>query len=270
MECAADPFGGGPLRSQTAGSAPEWIFQAHALFKKDLRAELRTKVAISSVGVFTFSSLLLLALATRTLKETLTVNLLLLPDAMSQGQIRAQMVPAWDDASKMGLLWVLLCFAAFAGLSHSFVHEEEAGTTAALRMSMVPAAVYAGKLVFNFAVLVCVTVSVTPIYMLISGLRTGPPVVFALLMVSGCLGLAASATIVAALAAKAKGTGALFGALGLPLLIVFLIMLLNGANTLYATDTTAINVVKDIGGLFSYGVLLISVSALTFHFVWED
>ena len=43
--------------------------EARALFLKDLRAELRTKVAVSAVGVFTFSSLLLLALATAALKE---------------------------------------------------------------------------------------------------------------------------------------------------------------------------------------------------------
>ena len=106
--------------------------------------------------------------------------------------------------------------------------------------------------------------------MLVSGLQTGPPLVFLLLMVGGCLGLAAAATMVAALAAKAQATGALYGAVGLPLLIVFLIMLLNGANTLYAVDSSTIRIVKDIGGLFSYGVLIIAMSAITFHFVWEE
>lgn len=252
------------------GHTTNWLRQAVALFAKDVRAEFRTKVAISSVGVFTFASLLLLTLATRTIKETQTVNLLQLPEMMSQAEIRSRMVPAWDDPSKMGLLWVLLCFAAFAGLSHSFVHEEEAGTTAALRMSMAPGAVYAGKLVFNLGVILAVAAVVTPVYMLLCGLRSGPLLIFCALMFSGCIGLAAAATIIAALAAKARGGGALFGAIGLPLLIVFLIMLLNGANMLYAGDYSAVRVVRDIGGLFSYAVLLIAVSALTFRFVWEE
>jgi ABC-type transport system involved in cytochrome c biogenesis permease component len=254
----------------TSTQATPWYRQARILFLKDVRAEARTKVAISSVGIFAFASLMLIALATRTLKEALTINLLALPETITQGQIRAQMVPAWEDPSKLGLLWILLCFAAFAGLSHSFVHEEEAGTTAALRMTMQADAVYAGKLVFNLGVIVATALVVTPAYMLLTGMHSGPPVAFALLMFGGCLGLAACATIVAALAAKAKSTGALFGAIGLPLLIVFLIMLLNGATTLYAADSNLIRTVKDLGGLLSYGVLIIAVSAITFHYVWED
>jgi heme exporter protein B len=247
-----------------------WVRQAVVLFLKDIRAEARTKVAVSSVGIFAFAALMLLALATRTLKDTLTVNLRMLPETFTQGQIRGQMVPAWEDPSKLGLLWILLCFAAFSGLSHSFVHEEEAGTTAALRMSMQAASVYAGKLAYNFVVVAGTALLVSPVYMLITGMRSGPTLEFLALMLSGCLGLTACATVVAALAAKAKSTGALFGAIGLPLLIVFLIMLLNGANTLYASDANSVRVLKDLGGLLSYGVLIIAVSALTFHFVWED
>ena len=247
-----------------------WLHQARALVLKDLRAELRTKVAISSVGVFTLSSLLLMALATRALKEAATVNLLTLPDVVSQTQLRAVMVPAWDPAGKMGLLWVLLCFAAFAGLSHSFVHEEATGTSTALRMAISPSAVYTGKLVYNFVLLETIEIVVTPLYMLVTGMQTGPPAAFFLLMLGGCVGRAGAATVVAALTAKAQSTGALYGAVGLPLLIVFLVMLLNGASTLYAADYSTIRLVKDIGGLFSYGILLIAVSALTFHFVWEE
>ena len=46
-----------------------WLYAGRSLFLKDIRAELRTKVAFSAIGVFTFASLLLLALATATLKE---------------------------------------------------------------------------------------------------------------------------------------------------------------------------------------------------------
>jgi len=258
------------IRGAVQPDAAGWASQARALFLKDVRAELRTRVALSSVGLFTFAALLLIALATRVLKETLTVDLARLPEAVTSEQIRAHMLPAWDDPGKMGLLWVLLIFSAFAGLAHSFVHEEEAGTTLALRLSMAPGAVYAGKLCFNLAVVLCVAAIATPAYVLITGLHTGPIAEFLVLMIAGCLGLGAVATIVAALAAKARGTGGLFGALGLPLLIVFELMLLNAANTLYGGDVTPLQSIKDFGGLISYSVLLIAVSAVTFHFVWEE
>jgi heme exporter protein B len=239
-----------------------WMKEAVALFFKDVQAELRSKVAASAVGVFTFSALLLMSLATAALKETQAIDVLKLPEI--------HLHAAWDPVSKMGMLWILLCFAAFTGLSHAFVHEEETGTVTALRLTMSPEAVYAGKLAFNLALIVMVALVVTPAYMLITGMPLRSPLVFIGVMAGGCLSLAAAATIVAVLAAKAHSTGALFAAIGLPLLVVFLMLLLNAANTVYTIDPPLVRVVKDVGGLFSYGILLIAVSALTFHFVWEE
>ena len=142
-----------------------WWEQATALLIKDLKAELRTKVAVSAVGVFTFASLLLLGLATAVLKEVKTVNVLGLVEPLSVVGLIDRQRPAWDDPSKMGLLWVLFCFAAFAGLAHSFVHEEETGTVTALRLSMSAEAVYTGKLLFNLIVLFVIMAAVTPDYM---------------------------------------------------------------------------------------------------------
>lgn len=245
--------------------------QTLALFTKDVQAELRTRVAVSSVGVFTFSSLLLLGLATATLKEIQTVkDFFNLKDPIIVAELEARLRPAWSADAKMGMLWILLSFAAFAGLSHSFVHEEETGTVTALRLTMASGAVYAGKLLYNLALIFVVALIVTPVYMAMTGMPIGSPLVFILVMVSGCIGLAGAATIVAALAAKARGTGALYGAIGLPLLVVFFMLLINAAQTLYTVNPSTIRVVRDVGGLLSYGILLISVSALTFHFVWEE
>ena len=235
-----------------------FVSEAVALFRKDLRAELRTKVAVSSVGLFTLCALMLIALTTSTLKDV---------------EVETEYVHglAWDHASRFGMLWVLLCFAAFAGLSHSFVHEEETGTTTALRLCMSPEGVYAGKLLYNFALVIAISLVATPLYMLAVDLPPGQqPLVFVLTMLSGCVGLAAAATFVAALAAKSRGTGALYGALGLPMLLVFLVLLLNAGRTVYLRDAPFLTVSKAVGGLLSFGIFLIALSALTFHFVWED
>lgn len=235
-----------------------WHVQALALLRKDLQAELRTRVAINAVGLFTFSSLLLLAMATASLKGIQFID--------GRGVLR----PAWDAQSKMGLLWVLLFFAAFAGLAHSFVHEEETGTSMALRLTMLPEAVYAGKLLFNLFLLLCVASFVTPVYMLITGMPMGDYRSFIPIMFSGCVGLAGTATIIAALTARVQATGALYGALGLPILVVFLLLLLNAAHTLYIRDAPVIQIVKNVGGLLSFGVILITLSAILFRIVWEE
>lgn len=247
-----------------------WWRQAATLLRKDLKAELRTKVAVSSVGLFTFASLLLLGLATATLKEVPTVKVLQLNDPIKVVDVINSLKPAWDSPSKLGLLWVLFCFAAFAGLAHSFVHEEETNTVTALRLSISAEAVYAGKLLFNWIVLLAIMAAVTPIYMAMTGMSLGSPIVFLAVMFSGSLGLAATATIIGALAAKAQGTAALYGALGLPLLLVFLMLLMNAATTVYVENAPTFRILKDVGGLFSFGVLIISMSIMLFHFVWEE
>jgi heme exporter protein B len=259
----------------TIPRTPSWIAQAAALFAKDLRAELRTKVAISAIGVFTLSALFLITLATVSLTDLDAVSkgvehVLAISTSGTGTVTRADLRPAWSAESKLGILWVLLCFAAFTGLSHSFVHEEEAGTVTALRLSAPAGAVYAGKLLFNLALISIVALVVTPIYMFVTGMPAGSPLVFLIMMASGCVGLAGAATIIAALAAKAGGSGALYGAIGLPLLIVFLMLLLNAATAVFTVDAPAIRLVRDVGGLLSYGVLLITVSAMTFAYVWEE
>lgn len=271
------------MTAQATGLAEpvSWMRAGKALFLKDVRAELRTKVAFSAIGVFTFSSLLLLALATATLKEAKALSEPRFFEAFDRlkhgasgggidAAVRAALFPAWSEPAKLALLWVLLCFAAFTGLAHAFVHEEETGTTLALRMSMPAAGVYAGKLLFNLMLIGLVALFVTPVYMLITSLSIGSPIAFIGTMGCGCIGLAGAATIIAALAAKARGTGALFGALGLPLLVVFIALLMNAANTVYAPSLDYVQVLKDVGGLLSYGVALIAVSAITFRFVWEE
>lgn len=236
-----------------------WVTQALALFRKDLIAEFRTRTAMSAIGVFSLASLMLIALATATLKELTFLD-----------NVSEAMKPAWQPPSKFGILWVLLFFAGFSGLAHSFVHEEETGTVMALRLRMIPEAIYVGKLLLNFLLVFGVACGVSPLYMLITGMPLGNPFVFTLVMLGGCLGLSAAATIVAAIAAKARNKGALFGALGLPLIVVFLMLLMGAANTLFTVAPSLERIVRDVGGLLSYAVLLIAVSALTFRYIWEE
>ena len=252
-----------------------WARGAKALFLKDIRAELRSKVAVNAVGIFAFSSMLLLTIVTAVLRETKGFSARAFFEAYGIDKnvdlgLNAALSPAWDSAGKMGLLWVLLIFAAFAGLSHSFVHEEEAGTTTALRLAMPAEAVFAGKLLFNLVMIFTVALILTPAYMLLTGMTAGNPLVFISLMVSGCTGLGGTATIIAALAAKARSTGALYGALGLPFMFVFITLLINASNTLYDPKAGAIEIVKNVGGVFAYGVAIIAISTVVFRVIWED
>src|SRR5687767_7774802 len=118
----------GPISNpRPAIRAPGFVDQTLAVLAKDLTAELRNRTAVSSILLFTLTALVVIGFALG----------------------GAGLEPAMRGA----LVWVVLFFAAFSGLAHVFIHEEEAGTSVALRLTASSGAVYAGKLLFNLLVL---------------------------------------------------------------------------------------------------------------------
>ncbi len=51
------------------------------------------------------------------------------------------------------LLWIVIFFAALAGLDRSFVKEEESHTAPLLRLAAAPSVVWAGKLLYNLVLI---------------------------------------------------------------------------------------------------------------------
>lgn len=219
------------------------VGQALAVLEKDLRAELRNRAAVNAILLFAVTALVVVGMA--------------LGPAKLSGVLSA------------ALLWVVLFFAAFSGLAHGFLHEEETNTAMALRLAAPAGAVYAGKLAFNLLLLFGIALIVTPLYILMLGLPIVQWPAFVVVLVTGCLGLGAAATIVAAIIAKARSKGALYGALGFPILLPLLVIAVHGTVGAMA-DMPFSQILRDIGGLVSFSVMLITASALLFPYVWED
>ncbi len=217
--------------------------QAMAVLEKDLRAELRNRAAINAIMLFAITALVVVGLA------------------LGPGELH--------PVFKAALLWVVLFFAAFSGLAHVFLHEEETNTALALRLCALPGAVYAGKLAFNLLLLLGIAIVVVPLYALMLDVTLMRPVAFVVTLCTGCLGLGAAATIIAAIIAKARSKGALYGALGFPILLPLLIIAVD-ATRLTLTDVPAEGLWKDIVGLVAFAVMLVTVSGVLFPYVWED
>jgi heme exporter protein B len=233
----------GPVSNAAVERPESWFDQAKAVLLKDLRAELRNRAALNSILLFSITTLVVVGFSVS--------------------------VKAPPVSVKAALLWVVLFFAAFSGLSHVFIHEEESGTVMALRLAASPAAVYAGKLAFNLLLLGVIALVVVPAFFLMLSIPfTRPALLFAVLA-GGCLGLGAAATIVAAIIAKARGKGALYGALGFPILLPLLFIALHGTlGTMAGAPTDQI--VPDVIGLYAFGIMLITASAVLFPYIWED
>lgn len=224
-------------------AARDWLAAVWAICRKDLRAEFRTRYALSAIGLFAVVTLAVISFALR-------------PRGLSQDLLAA-------------LLWVVLFFAAMAGLSRAFVHEEEAHTAAALRLAAPATAVYLGKCLFNLLLLLMLEVLVVPLFIGMMDMVVLNPGLFLALLFLGDVGLAGATTTVAAMVAQAGARGALFTVLSFPLLIPLLISSIEGTRLSMAGAGLG-EVWLSLQALLAYAVVVVVASLMVFSAVWTE
>ncbi len=223
-----------------------WLGEAAAVAGKELRAEFRTRVALNSLGLFALTTLVAVA--------------------YSVGPFR---IAAEDRPFLLSvLLWIVLLFAALAGLDRSFVKEEESHTAPLLRLSASPLVVWAGKLAYNLVLLYLLMVLLVPLFALLMGFEVVLVGWFVLLLTVGGYALAVTATIVAAIISRAMTRGALYSVLSLPLLLPLVIFLIQG--TAAVSDGSVDTVQSSVRAVVSLGGVMTVVSAFVFPVVWND
>ena len=190
-----------PQARLPAGAA-RWTAEAAAVFVKDWRAELRTRHALHTLLLFAVTTLV-------------TVSLALGPIGVSSGE-RLAVLPA--------LLWVILLFAAAAGLPRGFVHEEETHTAIALRLAATPSAVFCGKALYGASLLLALELVLVPLFVAMMQLPVASLALLLAALALGGYGLAVASTLLAAMVAQAQGRGALFPILGFPVLLPLLLL----------------------------------------------
>lgn len=220
-----------------------WFAAVWAVCAKDLRAEFRTRYALSAIGLFAITTLTVISFA-------------LGPFGLGQDLLAA-------------LLWVVLFFAAMAGLSRVFVHEEESRTAPALRLAAPAGAVYLGKYLFNLVLLLLLEVLIVPLFVVMMGLQVGNLGLFALVLLLGNLGLTGSTTIIAAMVSQASARGALFTVLSFPLLLPLLISTIEGTR-LALSQASLASTWPSLQVLVAYAVAMVTVSLMLFPAIWTE
>jgi heme exporter protein B len=220
-----------------------WLRRGAAVLRKDLRIEFRTRYAYSALVMFAVTTLV-------------TVS-------FSVGSFNLEN----DIAS--ALLWIILFFSAMAGLSRTFVQEEETGTVIALKMAAEPEPVYLGKLFFNIFLIFSLAVLTVPLFLVLLNLRVADPFSFLQAVFLGCLGLAGASTILAAIVSKAGAKGSLLTVLAFPILLPLLIGAINATRS--AMAGTAPGLIRpDLNLLLFYNGVAVVASLLLFEYVWNE
>jgi heme exporter protein B len=223
-----------------------WVWAAWLIFRKDVQVELRTRHAVGAVALFAVTTLVAVS------------------GAVSGVGVRSDV--------KAALLWIILLFAALSGLARAFVREEEAGTASALRLASPATAVFAGKWLFNAALVLVVELVGVPLFLLVlppDAVRFG--LLISILLLGG-LGLSGAATFVAALIAQAgSGKSALFFIVAFPVLMPLLLIVTQATKGAFdAVPTDYVRALGDLRVLASYAIIMTTAAFMLFGAIWND
>jgi heme exporter protein B len=223
-----------------------YMRNVRCLVRKDLRREWRARMTWPAVVLLGFLVVLTLEL-----------------QSDFPAEIKHQFVGS--------LLWLAVFFAGALGLEQSFADEKDNGCWDALRMYPTsPGAIYAAKLLFNFAMLMGVAAVLIP---LLAALADAPllerPPTMLMVAVLANLGLAAIGTLIGGLINGVRRRGNLLVLLLLPLTLPVL---------LGAGEATRLMIAGDLGAEFwrwiqllaAFVVMFVTASVLIFDFVMED
>lgn len=177
------------------------IKSAWQIAKKDLYTEWKTKSTIGSMLIFSMLVVLVFSFAFDPAKEN----------------VRA-LIP--------GLIWVIVVFGGVLGLNRAFVSESRNDTMFALNIAPIDAsAVYIGKCLANFILLLVVELVSIPFLLLLFGYQINMNDIGYLILVLlvGTFGFTAAGTLLAALAAQAKSSEMILPLLLFPIVSPLLI-----------------------------------------------
>jgi heme exporter protein B len=182
-----------------------------ALLWKDVRLELRTKEQISSLFVLALLIVLVFVLA-------------LSPEQAQGAEVSA------------ALLWVTLLFAGMLSLQRSFLIEQERGCLSGLLLCPFdPGTLFLAKLLGNVLFLIAVELIVTPLTLLLLGVRwSWSLLALPLVLLLGIVGFSSLGTVFAAIAVRTRAREVLLPLMLFPLLVPLLIAAVKVTGALLA------------------------------------
>lgn len=225
-------------------AATSELRQALAVAAKDVRLEVRSRYALTSLLLFV----------------VVTVSMIVFSAAGEK----------LSPELAGGVLWIIMFFGGMSGLSRGFVAEEERGTSLLLTISARPEAVYTGKLLMTVALGLVVNVAASGLFLLFSddvAVKNWP--LFGGMLLLGSVSVSASVTILSAIIAKTGAKSTLLPVLAFPVLLPVVLAGIDAAATSFAGRTNDA-AATDLQMMVGYSGVVIVVSYLLFRHVWRE
>jgi heme exporter protein B len=220
---------------------------AFAIFKKDLRAEFRTKEVFNSALVFALVVIVIFSMAFE---------------------------PSSQEAADLsgGLLWIAFAFSGVLALSRTFAREVPNDCILGLQLAPIPAAaIYTGKLLGNVLFLFLLELLLLPIFSVFYNVhlweRGGWMLVIVLL---GSWGLAAVGTSFAAIATNVRLRELMLPVLLFPIEIPLLLSLVQGTTAILRGGDSLDDAWIWLRMAVGFDVIFTTLSLYLFEYVLES
>ncbi len=221
-----------------------WMHGAWAVFEKDVRLELRSRYAINMLLMFVLAALLLVLFA------------------LGQTPVSARVQAA--------VLWIVILFSGAVGLGRSFISEEERGTVLLLQLNTHGSMVYAGKLLFNFVLVLVLNLVAVAAFVVLLSVAVPLPGLLLTTLGLGALGLAGATTLLAAIIARTANRGPLLPVLLFPLLVPLLLSVVSATRAALPGGAGWAGAQDELLTLVGFAGVVITASVLLFDYVWND
>jgi heme exporter protein B len=217
------------------------------IVKKDLRIEFRTKHTINSMLLFAGITLLVFSYVVG---------------------IYVKSVPDIGPA----ILWLILIFTGMIGLSRAFVREKELGTLEGLKLSPVsPEEILTGKIIYNFILMLIVTVIVFPLFIVFLNFPIKGSVALALLILTlGNLGFVIVGSAISVIVMNARARELLLPVVLLPVLFPIILASVMALNKVLVDGAGFIDITGEVKIITAYTGIMLVISLLTFEYALEE
>ncbi|MCS7073215.1 MAG: heme exporter protein CcmB [Bacteroidia bacterium] len=165
------------------------------------------------------------------------------------------------------LFWLLELFLAINAVAKSFGNEPEGQSLLIYQVSSASAVIFS-KLTYNFILLSILSFLTVLFFGLLSTFPVQEPLHFLFIVIIGSFSLASCLTMIAAIAAQARGKSVLIALLSFPILLPQILTLIRLSKR--AIDGLELTSLQDYWFLLSIDGIVLVLSALLFPFLWRE
>jgi len=211
------------------------------LVAKDVRLELKQRYAFNGILLYVVSTIFVCYLSFSKIIDPETWN---------------------------ALFWIIMLFAAVNAVSKSFVQESLNRQLYYYTLAS-PQAIILSKILYNSMLMGILSVLCLSVFSALMGSFITSYPVFLIALLFGSLGFSAVLTMIAAIASRTNNNFALMAILSFPILLPFLLVLMNVSNSALAGGTLEENI-RYISAVVVLDCIVVAMAFVLFPYLWRD